>query len=379
MIKIAILTNIIPKYRQGFYYNIFSNENFDVHVYCQKEIKGGNYETIHHLHNENIHEVNHLSLKREAISWQFLPMYRIFKDFDVIFIDGNPRNISHAIFATLLRILNKKVVLWSMFHSFRNNKLTERIRHKWLRIFKYHFLYNDNEIKLLKNIKGFEKKFVSAMNNGLDQRKIDSESEKWNSEKLEVWKRNQYGISNTIDIITLGRLEHGKYEILLDALEILRDKNFPVSCCIIGNGPAMSNLCSIVEDKGLGNLVYFVGAIHEDEILAPYLLSAKILVHPTAVGLSIMHCFGYGLPIITHNKYEAHGPEIIAFENNVNGLSFQYMDTADLAKKVEYLLSNENLLESFSSNALSVVRTKYNTDIMAERFLTMTETVFYDK
>ena len=366
MKKVAILTNIVPIYRKGFYDRVFKDTSYEVHVYCQSHIPGANYITINDHYPERIHTVKFISAKFERICWQFFPAYKIFKEFDVIILDGNPRILSHALFATLIGFTNKKLVIWSMVHSFNNNKFTEKLRLLWIKLFRNHFVYNDEDVNRLIDL-GFKNKIIIGMNNGLDQEVIDRISENWKGEKLEKWKKENNIVSNNI-IISSGRLFKGKFEILATALNDVKQAFQDILWICIGGGSGQESLKILVSKYNLEENVLFVGSKYEEEELAPYFLSSKVFVHPTAVGLSIMHAFGYGLPIITHNNFEEHGPEIIAFKNHDTGLAYQDKDPKDLANKICGLLHDNELLQNLSKNAINMVRDQYNTEVMYSRF-----------
>ena len=61
--------------------------------------------------------------------------------------------------------------------------------------------------------------------------------------------------------------------------------------------------------------IRWLGALYEQEVMAPWFLSAKVFVYPGYIGLSIMHAMGYGLPVITHDNMDNQSPEVAALRN----------------------------------------------------------------
>jgi glycosyltransferase involved in cell wall biosynthesis len=373
-IKVAILTNVIPSYREGFYNRLFSTPNLEVKVFCQEKVPGFNYNTIHHKYPKNVYLVKFIALKNEKLVWQFLPFIKIIKEFDVIFVDGNPRILSHFLLATFLRLLNKKVVVWSMVHSFRNNNFTEGIRIAWLKMFKNHFLYNDHDIELLKQ-NGFEDKKMLAMNNGLDQENIDGVISSWNNEKIISWKKEN-GLQDKVCIVSCGRLEFNKYEDMVEAMPKVIEKIPNIMWFVIGDGSAKESLKNRAIELKVDNHINFVGALYKDEEMVSWFLSSELFVHPAPIGLSIMHAFGYGLPVVTYDKKEEHGPEYIAFEKDKTGVNYEKNNVEDLANKVVFLLNHPILLTTMREHIFGVVHKKYNTQIMKDRFVEMVESVY---
>jgi glycosyltransferase involved in cell wall biosynthesis len=234
-------------------------------------------------------------------------------------------------------------------------------------MFKFHFLYNDGEVEYLKSI-GFKNKLMIGMNNGIDQSKIDEEIERWSTERLSAWRVKTIGSERQFDLITLGRLLTGKYEFLINAIVDLRKDIPDIKCCIVGDGVGRKDLENLAIKMDVQSNIYFAGALYLEQDLAPYLLSAKMLVHPTAMGLTIMHGFGYGLPVITHDDYKYHGPEIIAHKDMENGLLYKNGDLVDFNMKIKQLYFDNELRNKFSKNAKDLVTKKYNTSQMASNF-----------
>ena len=54
-IKVAIITNIIPHYREHFYDIILTNDIYEVEVFCQAAIAGSNIKSSHFKYAKKIH------------------------------------------------------------------------------------------------------------------------------------------------------------------------------------------------------------------------------------------------------------------------------------------------------------------------------------
>src|SRR5690606_11454771 len=107
-----------------------------------------------------------------------------------------------------------------------------------------------------------------------------------------------------------------------------------------------------------------LGAIYKEHDLVPWFLSAEAMIHPASIGLSLLHSFGYGLPVITNNNRAKHGPEFCALEDNKNGITYIENDLDDLIEKVELLLKNNEYAEQLSENVKFTAEFKFNRDIM---------------
>lgn len=375
-LKVAITTNIITTYRKGFYDRLFSRPDIDVTVYCQDYMPGMNLLSIHKQYPRNIKIIKFISAKKEKIVWQFLPWKEIITKYDVVFISGNPRVLSDVVLGTLLRLMGKRVVLWTMAHSYRGNKLTENIRLLWSRIFQNIFVYTDKEVEYLKE-KGFRNHYILGMNNGLDQKNIDSIVSKWTEEKTTKWiELNDY--QNKKIIISCARLEtKNNFRLVIEALPKIVQKIPNLLWFLIGGGDEEENLKKLASKLRVEKHIVFLGAIYEEEKLAPYFLSSLLFIHPSAIGLSLLHAFGYGIPVIVHEQINLHNPEIAAFEDGFTGKNFKFNDPDDLANVIITLLNNPNKINQMKRNVQKIAREQYNVDIMVNRFIQMANYATY--
>ena len=369
-IRIAIITNIITTYRKGFYDRLFIRNDIYVRVFCQDSMPGMNLISIHEQYKDNVKIIKYISAKKEKIAWQFLPWREIINDFDVVFIDGNPRVLSDALFATYLRIINKKVVLWTTAHSYRGNKFAEYIRLIWSRIFPLIFVYTDKEAEFLR-IKGFKSQFILGMNNGLDQKKIEEVIQLWPEEKLKEWKLTN-GFESRIVLVSTARLDpKNKFELVLFAIPKIVEKIPNLLWCAIGGGHEEVSLKNLSRTLRIEDHVSFIGPIYEEEKLAPYFLSSQLFVHPASVGLSMLHAFGYGLPVITHDCSTLHGPEYGAFTPGLTGRNYIYNDISSLSQTIIQMLDEQSERNRMKESVQKIVRELYNVDVMEERFVAM--------
>ena len=368
ILKIAIITNVIPSYREGFYDRLFSRKDVLVKVYCQDKIPGMNLKSIHNKYSSNVKLLKFISIKREKLAWQFIPWSEILNGYDVIFIMGNPRALSNVLFGSFLSLFRKKVVLWTRAHSFGSNALIENIRLFCSRIFDFLFLYTDAEVDYLRR-KGFTKNYMLGMNIGLDQKNIDAAMLIWNEKRLHEWRITNNLESHTL-LLSCARLEpKNKFQQVIKALPAIVDRVPNVLWCVIGSGTEQTGLASMINAAGLANHVRFVGELYNEEELAPWFLSSEIFVHPAAIGLSIIHSFGYGLPVVTHGNSKLHGPEYAAFEPEFTGRNFREGDIQNLAETVVGLLEDNEARSNMKRYVLRIAREKYNVDIMVERFV----------
>lgn len=367
MAKVAIITNVLPSYRSDFYHKLHNRLASNLTIYCQSRIPGLNLKTIHEEFKGCVRLVRSVSVSRERISFQFLPFWELISGYDIYFFYGNPRVVSNVLMATLLRALGKKVVIWGQLHTAGANKFYERARMLWWRTFKYIFLYTDSSAMRLRN-GAFKTQCVIGMNNGLNQELIESKKSEWNAATLAEWKINHQLNGHTL-LLSCARLEaKNNFQLMLDAMTKMVEQTSSILWCVIGDGPERDALQARAETMALTPYIRWLGPIYDESELAPWFLSASILIHPGAIGLSLLHAYGYGLPVITHDNDEQHMPEIAAMAASNQALRFIENDSADLAEKVQLALASKEILAEIAKAALLITRFQYNTNVMVERF-----------
>ena len=362
--KIAFIVNVIPSYREGFYKKIIANKNYHVKIFAQKDLPTP-IKTIDKKFKKNSEILRYFSIGNEKLVFTSLPIFKLLNNYDIFVVEGNPRYITHFLFATILKLLKKKVILCTMVHSHNKNMFREIIRLWWTKFFKFLFVYTDSEKSFLKK-KGFINHTIYSMNNGIDQDKIDQIKKKLNKKEINNLKKKYK--NKTIFLSCARLITKNKFHLAVEALARIKNTNYDFIWIIIGDGNEKEALSNLIKKNKLEKNVEFKGAIYDEKKLSLYFMAADCLIHPASIGLTIIHSFGYGLPVITHSNKAFHNPEISAFKNNSTGLSFKMDSIESLKRCIEKFLTNKNLKFHFTKNCYDIVRNKYNSNIMANNF-----------
>ena len=170
-------------------------------------------------------------------------------------------------------------------------------------------------------------------------------------------------------LLYIGRLQRRKKpDLLLEVLPSIREHIPNIHLTMIGHGEMEEPLRALIASKNLSEDVSMPGAIFEEESLAPYLLSASLVVMPSAAGLTIQHVFSYGLPVVLGDDMKSHGPEIELIHDNT-GRYFKASDPESLADTVVALLQNEEKLASMKQDCLKLMEEQYTVDNMVKGFV----------
>lgn len=166
------------------------------------------------------------------------------------------------------------------------------------------------------------------------------------------------------NLIFVGRLLPSKrLDILIEAFNIL-SKKYQVALHIIGDGEEMPY---VLGKSKINNDIKIHGSIYDDSITAKYLFASDLMIMPGYVGLSIIHAFAFGLPMVTSRTTAAgpfHAPEIEYLIEGENGVLCN-MTKESYAETIGELLEDKKKLNGMQKNAL---HTAYN-DASVENFV----------
>ena len=169
---------------------------------------------------------------------------------------------------------------------------------------------------------------------------------------------------NSNYILYFGRLErHKGVKTLIEAMKSIRD----VVLYIIGRGSFQVELKKLIKENDLKNVTFF-GYTKENE-LRNLIRNSFFTIVPSEwyepFGFTILESFALGKPVIGANIGGI--PELV--ENGQTGLLFNCGDAHDLAKKINYLLNNKELVVEMGRNARKKVEEEYNEDVHYQRLM----------
>ena len=168
-------------------------------------------------------------------------------------------------------------------------------------------------------------------------------------------------------IVNTSRLVPQKnHKMLIDAFRMIATKHPEYSLVIYGDGPEKSNLQQYITDISLGDRIHILPArtdildvIREDSV---FVLSSNHEGFPN----SLAEALAMGIPSISTDCRIGGPREMI--EDGVNGYLVKAGDTQELSEKLDILLSDSAVRESFSKNGYAI-RHKLESGIIAEKWI----------
>lgn len=323
----------------------------DVTVYCRESYCDDKYEMYKGIRIKYINSINTKHL--DAITYTFLATIDAIKnDYEIIQYHA----LGPSLLSFIPRMLGKNVVCTSHGLDWQREKwgLSGKLALKLGEVASVKF--PNKTISVSKNLaKYYSEKYnkdVAYIPNGIeDKNKKDVDLIK---EKFSL-KKDEY-------ILFLARLvpEKGAH-YLIDAFNNIKtDKKL-----VIAGGSSHSDdyVNKLKEKASYNKNIIFTGFVSGD-ILDELFTNAYMYVLPSEIEglpISLLEAMAYGQCCLTSDIKE--NLEVI----ESYGETFESKNIESLKSKIEYLLSNEKIVNEYKANAEGFIRDKYNWDDVAEK------------
>ncbi len=353
--RVCIVQEIVPRYRVPVFTLLAQQPGIELELWSDHRAKG----SLKPAKGSGAYrEVDAPSHALGPIIWQSGQLAAAKSDrFDVIIYPWNSRMI---VLGQALRAARKRgvgTVIWGHGYSKDESPRRRSLRNRLLRFSDACLLYNHSAAKRLED-EGIDRRRIFVAQNAIDQSPIAAAREHWlaQPDKLDQFRSDQR-IANGAFAIFISRLEPDKrIDLLLNAFRLVVKSRPDARLALIGTGSAEQALREQTRQLGLDASVIFAGGIYDDADLAPWFLSAACMAYPAAIGLSIFHAFGYGVPVVTSDDIPSHNPEIEAMRDGVNGLLYRDGDADDFAAKMLDCMQDHSRRTALGHQALQTVQ-----------------------
>lgn len=256
----------------------------------------------------------------------------------VVILLGNPNIPQTWLGAIMARVLGKTVLFWGHGWLKRESKPKALFRNLYFSLANGVLVYGDNARQLAADT-GFRPDKIFSIYNSLDWRTASHHYEEIERRGVAV-SSMPIGFNEVPLLICTARLTRlCRFDLLLDAMALLRSDGFETRLCLVGEGPERSALEK--QAKTLALDVSFLGAIYDEQILAELLYSADATVSPGKIGLTAIHSLSYGTPVVTHSDLSDQMPEVEAIVEGTTGAYFAKGDVNDLARAIRKITQSE--------------------------------------
>ncbi len=211
-----------------------------------------------------------------------------------------------------------------------------------------------------------ERVFVAL--NSLDQTPIRAARDAWLADpaRLRAFQA-EHGLEGAQTVLYVSRFHPAnRVDLLVRAAAALAPRFPRLRVVLVGKGPGEQETRALAESLGVADRVRFLGAIYDEHALAPWFLSSQVFCYPANIGLSILHAFGYGLPVITSDRREQQNPEIESLRHNENGLTYADGSAEALTEAIAAILSDPDLQARLSAGAVATVEERFSLPRMVD-------------
>lgn len=327
--RLCFITNIIPQYRKPIYQLI--DKEWETDWYS-----GRNTTDIKSISNDVLKNVFWVDNKRLFGNWYWqkgIAKAITNSQYSDYIITGDLYSLSTWWMLILRKLFypNKKVYLWS--HGWYGRESRPK---KWLKRFFFGMADNVLTYSNYSRKKGIEQGFkeskITPIHNSLDH-----------SRQAEIRKQlspsdiyHEHFSNTNPTLIFIGRLTSVKrLDLLLTALNNLKQKGHNYNLVLIGGGEEKENLEKICSQLGLNESVWFYGPCYDEAENAQLIYNADLCVAPGNVGLTSMHVMVYGTPLLTHNDFKWQMPEFEAVIPGKTGEFFKRNNVESLADGIQ--------------------------------------------
>lgn len=357
---ILVLQPALPRYRRPFFELLSERYGNLFRVYSSEP---GNAFEIDKSDNPVWHtRIGRVITVFPGLNWQVGVSRIQLQRNDILVLWGAPRCISNLYLLLYARCKLAKIVWWGHDWSASSRPWSAKLRRKIFPCCDALLFYTDRELRQYYERTRRGRRCAFSLNNGVDLRTIRVHRADWIVDNT----RNS--------LLFVGRLsDKARFDLLLNALPELSDLDIHLE--VIGTGAGLIEYQRKAISLGVSNRVRWHGELTAEEEIAKIANRCFVFVYPGAVGLSLIHAMGYGLPAVVHSDISRHMPEISAFREGITGLSFRFGVVSDLAEKVRRLFFDPQSLSRMSLAARQEVDKNYNVEGMAERFVSMIDTI----
>ncbi|MET3665596.1 glycosyltransferase [Caulobacter sp. 1776] len=365
---VAVMYHMFPHYRAPVLSALSQSTLFDFSFWAGID----DIEGIKVFRGNDTVSINPLRTLRRGSSLELLNFWKpliALRPSTVILI-GNPNLITTWCAAVLARLMGAKVLFWTHGWLKPESRLKAKLRNLYFSLADKVLVYGDRAVSLARK-SGFDADKVVPIYNSLDWEAADR-----NFHRLEQQPPREEASSTPTEIVCTARItKHCRFDLLIQAANLLRKEGVQTKITLVGDGPERSPLEDLA--KTLDVDLKCLGAIYDEGVIAGIIYDADITVSPGKVGLTAMHSLSYGTPVITHGDLDQQMPEVEAIVPGVTGDFFQADDVTDLARKIKIWIQTPRNREDLRQNCRKVMIDRYTPESQRRRIEQAIESVLH--
>ena len=370
-LRTVVVQPTLAKYRVPVYRELASRPGIDLQLWY------GNHDTIKNADPDGFSAqekaLRTFRLGGQEILWHQAQLDAVRSDqTDVVVLSWGSRYLSLGPALREAKRRGKAIVLWGHGYSKNDNTIKRWARDRIAKLADVLMFYDADTAQAAIDT-GWPEDRIFVAPNAIDQKPIAAAREACLADPSarEAFLAEQDLQDKRLLLYVSRFTPENCLDLLVEAIDLLRKRKPEVVVALVGGGEDFDRIEQMVAEYGLEEHMRLLGPIYDESTLAHWFTAAEAFVYPAAIGLSLYHAFGYGLPVVTDDSSTGHNPEIIAYvpdegSEAQNGIAYHAGDQEHLAEQLERLLGDDALREKLSRNALSTVQTQFNIPAMVD-------------
>ena len=374
MKKVAIIYNYIAHYRIPIFNLLSKDKNVDYTIYAGTKTDIA-IRTAPEILEKTPPEIGGLKWKKITNVW-FLKYFlwqkgilrlSISKEINTLIFLGNMYYFSTWLAAFVGRLSGKKIIFWTHGYIRNEKNIQGVIRSLFYRLAHEYLVYGNRARDILIS-KGFNEKRIHLIYNSLDydeQVRIRKHSQRLN--KLDLFKNPDLPIAGFIGRLTSQK----KIEVLIESFARLIKQGNLANLLIIGDGQKRNELQERVRKHEITDYVLFYGECFDEKKIYQLMNLMNVVVSPGEVGLTAIHSLTYGIPVLTHNKFDKQMPEYEVIKAGETGDFFEFDSPIEsltpLLKKWMFEIKKNDI----KPNCFEIIEKYYNPHVQKNIFNTV--------
>lgn len=288
------------------------------------------------------------------------------KKYRTYLLTGDPFCITDWLLLCFCKLLGKKTYMWTHGWYGHESSFRKILKKVFFSFPSGIFLYGERAEELMIK-EGFNSQKLHVVYNSLS---YDNQLVVRKELKTTFIYQEYFKNDNPVLIFT-GRLTNvKKLDQIIDAHKILKDKDYELNVIFVGSGSEEDALKKKVSDSNLEDYYWFYGSCYDEQVIAELYYNALVCVSPGNVGLTAIHSFMYGCPVISHDNFSDQMPEVEVIEDGMTGCYFKQNDIYSLASTIEQIVKSTNTeaREVLRQSCFSTIDFKYNPHYQIEVF-----------
>jgi glycosyltransferase involved in cell wall biosynthesis len=342
-VRAAIVYHYIAHYREPIFRLLCSGEDRPVeyHVYASVESDDPSLKVLEHDPSKTSPElvkrwtpVHNIWILKKLLWQPAILGLAVSRQVDCLILLGNANFLSTWVAAVLGRLTGKRVLMWSHGYLRRERRLKAMTRFVFYRLANALLLYGNRARTILGEL-GYPPREMYVVYNSLE---YDRQMELRRSLDAAIRDetRRELGVADDEHlIVSVGRMNRAKrFSELVEGVARALEQGAKLRLVMVGDGPDRAELESLAERLKITDRTQFLGPIYDELRVARIIYAADLFVVPGDIGLSLIHAFMFGVPVISHANLNTQNPELEALRLGVNGDLFREHDIDDLARVI---------------------------------------------